>query len=420
MKLLNTTLKNSIQVIVRLIISILNIKIIAVLVGPTGMALVSNLLNALQVGVSISNLGFKEGIVKYVSQHKNEQDKQAEFISTSIIAVLFTSILIGLLTFLFSKSISEYVLKSVEYYPLFRLCGIYLSATALLNLLLSFLNGLEYQKQFVILNITLSISAFLVAIGAVVTWGLDGLLWAQIFTTIIAFITGIIIYKKVINIPIKRFSPQIIKQLSKYSIMTLFAAIAGPAIIMTIRNIIIKETSLDIAGLWDGINKISNSYILVITSSFGYYFIPTFSQLNTREEISKEVKKAYKLLLPLLLIGGTSIFFAKDQIIKILFTQEFEGMRPLFIWQTIGDFFKVLAWVIGMLLISKARIKTFITTEIISLGLQVVLVKLITSHLSSDYINLYYAIENFIYFLMMISIFHFYYRKEKPCKAPNP
>lgn len=411
MNLVSTSLKNSIQVIIRFIISVLNIKIIAVLVGPSGMALVSNLNNALQVGLSISGLGIKDGIVKYISQHKGHRDKQNEYISTSIIAVLSTATLLGIIAFAFSKSISEYVLMSQDYYRLFRFSGIFLISASLLNLFLSIINGLEEQKYFIITNIILSVSGFLIALGALLLWGLDGLLWAQLFLTIIAFIVAIFIYKAIVNTTISRFSPEVLRKLSKYSAMGLFSAVVGPMVLITIRNIIIKETSIDTAGLWDGINKISTSYILIITSAFSYYFIPTFSQLTKKIDIVNEVKKAYKLLAPLLLLGAVSIFLGKDLIIKLLFTEEFEAMRPYFLWQVIGDFFKVLSWILAILLIAKARIKTYIIVELVAMALQVVLVKLITTHLDNSYLTLYYSIENFLYFSTLLIIFYLYYFK---------
>lgn len=418
MNLVSTSLKNSIQVIVRFAISVLNIKIVAVLVGPSGMALVSQLNNVLQVGLSFSNLGIKDGIVKYIAQHKDDKGTQNKYISTSIIAVLFTSILIGIIAFIFSKNLSEHYLKTDEYYLIFRFASIFLVASSLLNLLLSILNGLKQQKYFIITNIVLSVSGFLVALSAVLVWGLDGLLWAQLFLTFFAFLFGIIIYKRVVKINSYTFSTEVLKKLSKYSAMGLFSAVVGPMIYIAIRNIIIIESSIEMAGLWDGINKISNSYILIITSAFSYYFIPTFSQLERKQDIVNEVKKAYQLLIPLLLFGALVIFFGKDLIIKILFTKEFEDMRPFFIWQVIGDFFKVLSWILAILLIAKARIKTYITIELIAMGLQVLLVKLITTHLDHSYLTLYYSVENILYFLALVFVFYLYYFKGRKLAVP--
>ncbi len=414
MNLVTTTLKNSIQVIIRFIVGILNIKVIAVLLGPAapaGMALLGQLNNALQIGVSLSTLGFKDGIVKYVSQYKGNKAEQNKFISTSYIAVFFAAVFFSLICIFFSRFLSNYILKSEDYFLIFRFAGIFLITNSLLNLTISVLNGLEQQKYFILINIILSVTGFGLALGAVWLWGLNGLLWAQIFISIFAFISGIIIFKKIIKTPIKTVSSDVLKKLSKYSAMALFSAIAVPLINIVIRNIIINNASLTTAGLWEGINKISSNYLLIITSAFGYYFIPTFSQMQKKQQVVDEIKKSYKLLVPLLLAGAVAIFFAKDLIIKLIFTKEFIHMRPLFIWQVIGDFFKILAWILATLLIAKARIKTYLTIEICFLALQVVLVKTIITQLGNNYITLYYAIENFLYFTTLTVIFYYYYFK---------
>lgn len=416
MNLVSTSLKNAIQVIVRIVVSFLNVKIIAVLVGPSGMALVSQVINSLQVGLSISSLGFKDGIVKYVSQYKDDKDEQSTYISSSIISVVIASACVGLLALLFSKTISEHLLQTEDYYLLFRFSGLYFLSAALLNLLISILNGLEKQKLFISINIVLSISGFLISLAAVLQWGLTGLLWSQVFNVLIAFAYGLWVYRQHVKVPLKGFSFKVLKKLSHYSAMTLFSAFAAPFVFVSIRNIIISQTSIEVAGLWDGINKISSNYILVITSAFSYYFIPTFSQLKTRKSIVSEVKKTYTLLLPLLAIGAIAIYLSKDIIIRVLFTEEFLPMRPFFKWQVLGDFFKVLAWIPAILLIAKAKIKTYITTEIISLALQIVLIKIFTSVLPQEHLTLYYAVENFIYFLLMFSIFYIYYVKGRKSK----
>lgn len=411
MNLITTSLKNAIQVIVRFAISILNIKIIAVLVGPSGMALVGYLNNALQVGLSISNLGFKDGIVKYISQYKGDKNTQNKYISTSIIAVFIASIFLSIIALLFSKKISEHIFLSDEYFRIFRFAGIFLITNSLFNLLLSILNGLEKQKYFILLNIVLSVSGFLVALGAILLWGLNGLLWAQLFLCTIAFLLGIRIFKRIVKTKISYFSFNILKNLSKYSTMALFSAVTGPIVYLIIRNILRTETSMITLGLWDGINRISTNYLLIITSAFSYYFIPTFSQITNKRGIVNEVKKTYKVLAPLLLIGGLTIYFGKDIIIKLLFTEEFLEMRPLFIWQVIGDFFKIMAWILATLLIAKARVKTYLILETAAMALQIILIKLITTHLSNDYLTLYYCIENFLYFITLCIIFYFYYFK---------
>ena len=40
-------------------------------------------------------------------------------------------------------------------------------------------------------------------------------------------------------------------------------------------------------------------------------------------------------------------------------------MENLFIWQLLGDFFKICSWLLAFLMVAKSMTKTFIATEII-------------------------------------------------------
>ena len=76
--LIKVSIRNSIQVITKFIVGVLNIKIIAVTVGAEGMALLGQLNNFLQISSGISSLGFNKGIVKLISQHKMINNCKAE------------------------------------------------------------------------------------------------------------------------------------------------------------------------------------------------------------------------------------------------------------------------------------------------------------------------------------------------------
>jgi PST family polysaccharide transporter len=48
-------------------------------------------------------------------------------------------------------------------------------------------------------------------------------------------------------------------------------------------------------------------------------------------------------------------------------------LAPLFLWQLIGDFFKIAAWILSYLMLAKAMVKTFIVTEIVFNSINIIL-----------------------------------------------
>lgn len=407
------SLKNSLQVIVRVFIGILNIKVIAIFLGPTGMAIVSQFLNALQIGVNIANGGINNGIIKYLAQYRSSPTKISLFISTGLILVFTLSLLLGIIVFIAPEFLSRSLFKTCQYSLIIRSSGIYIISTALLNLFITILNGLKQLKSFVLLNLFLSISGFGIILISVSLWGLPGILKGIIFQTTLALFLGFYIIGRKTKITTFRFSWLVIKRLSKFSLMSIIAGVLSPLTLLICRRIIIDGTSLTDAGIWEGINKISTNYILLATLSFSYYFLPRFSEIQSKNKIQQEVYTSFKTIIPLLIVGGTSLFFLKDIIIKLLFTADFTGITHIIHWQILGDGFRILAWVISILLIAKEKVILYIGTELTSSAIQATLTYFFVQHLGIEGSTLAYFLENITSFLLLVVIFHFYLVRDK-------
>lgn len=407
------SIKNSLQVFVRFIIGILNIKVIALFIGPSGMALVSQLQNALQIGVNISNAGINNGIIKYLAQYPNNKSKGELFISTSLLLVFIVATLLGAIVFFMPEFFSNIVFNSNQYIPIVKITGIYLISTALLNLIISVLNGLKQLKYFISLNIFLSLSGFLIVFGSVFFWGLSGIMMGIIFQTSLALIFGTYLLLKKVKIDKIQFSTAVVRRLSKYSMMSVTAGILSPLTLLICRNIIISHTSLQSAGLWDGVNKISNNYILLATMSFSYYFLPTFSNITSAKKIKEEVINAYKILVPLLLIGGAMLYASRKLIVTILFSPEFNGLSEILNWQVLGDGIRVLTWVISILIIVKEKVTIYIGCEIISSLSQIGFTYYFVLNMGIEGSTFAYFMENIISFSIMVGLFYFYWGKTK-------
>ena len=78
-------------------------KVLAIFVGPSGMALAGNLKNFMTSVESIATLGFQNGIVKYVVEHKENEAEFKKIISTVFISLLTVSLLLSGILFGFSS-----------------------------------------------------------------------------------------------------------------------------------------------------------------------------------------------------------------------------------------------------------------------------------------------------------------------------
>lgn len=72
-----------------------------------------------------------------------------------------------------------------------------------------------------------------------------------------------------------------------YTLMALTTAATVPVSQMLLRGYVISEISPVEAGWWEGMNRISHMYLMVITSSFSVYYLPRLSELKDSVEIKQ-------------------------------------------------------------------------------------------------------------------------------------
>jgi PST family polysaccharide transporter len=172
-----------------------------------------------------------------------------------------------------------------------------------------------------------------------------------------------------------------------------------------IRNFITKHQSLSDAGLWEGVNRISTMYLMVLTTSFSVYYLPRLSGLKTDEEVRKEVFYVYKFMVPFLLVTLSLIFLCRTIIIHILFNERFLGMQDLFLYQLIGDFFKMGFWVLSFIFLARTMTKYYIAMEFVGTGLNVLVCWYFTSRFGALGATMGFALSNCIVFIIHLVIF---------------
>ena len=162
---------------------------------------------------------------------------------------------------------------------------------------------------------------------------------------------------------------------------------------------------MDVAGYWEGMNRISGLYLMFVTTSFSVYYLPKLSELKSAGHLRIEIVKAYKIITPIIVASLLIIYLLKDLVINILFTKDFYPMKDLFSWQLLGDFFKVVSWILAFVMVAKSMTKIYIITEIAFSVFLVVLSIVFINNFGVVGATISYCLNYFLYFVVMIIIF---------------
>ncbi len=360
----------SVSTLVKMCTGLVSIKVVALLIGPAGVALVGQLNNFVSIILSFAGGGIDKGITRYTSEHKYNPELLSAYLSTALKITVVFSVVIGILLIIFSSWLSKTVLLSKEYGYVFILFGTTLLMYAANNFLLCVVNGFKEFKRFVSINIASSLTGLAFTLTLVALYGTAGALAAMVtFQSVVLAITLWIVrraaWMKIGNF-CQRFSSAIAGKYFRYSLMALISALMLPLSRMLVRGYIMTTVSEDAAGWWEGMCRISNIYLMVITTSFSIYYLPRLSELKSAVEMRAEIIKAIKLIMPLLGTGLGLIYLTRHFIVHLLFSEAFEPMAGLFIWQLGGDFLKIGSWLVAFVMIAKAYTRLYIITEILS------------------------------------------------------
>lgn len=364
--LIKVSSRNLIQLIVRLAIGLINIKLFALLLGASGMALFGHFINFIQLLGNLSSGGINHGITKFVAQYRYSEHRKKLILSNGVVIALAISIMVSILLFVFSEFIAQKVLFDVSYEGVIRSASIFVFSYVLSNLILSFLNGAKAYGKYIRLNLIMVILNFVIATPALYWYGLEGLIYAQYISSLLSLLWAIYICDlRQIKIRLFKFSPYVVKRLLIFGAMLFVASITTPLVKMVIRYVIVEACSIYDAGIWEGVSRISNTYTGLVISSLGLYFMPRISELMSFKKIHVELKSALIVVVPLAMLVSGIIYVSRDLVIAILFSEEFRGMSDLFVYQCIGDVLKISAWFFSITLMIKEHAKIFIYLDLL-------------------------------------------------------
>jgi O-antigen/teichoic acid export membrane protein len=417
--LVKVSFLNAVATVIRMLTGFVSVKVVAAVIGPSGVALLGQLNNFAQIMLSVSNGGINAGITKYTSEYSNSEKDYIIYLGTGFWITVVLSVITSLVLFIGAGYFSQDILHDVKYKSVFYVFGATLLLYALNALLTAVINGFKEYKKYVIANIVGSLVGVLFAIVLSLKYGVYGALLSTVtFQSIVFFITLGIVAKSYWfkwRSFLLKFNKKAAIQLGHFSLMAIASAVTIPAGQIIVRNFITKNKSITDAGLWEGINRISGMYLMVITASLSVYFLPKLSELKTKDELRKEIFSVYKLTVPFLILTTFIIYIFRVLIIHILFTTEFSGMENLFAFQLIGDILKILGWVLGYLLLAKAMTKIYILMEIVNFILLVFISYFLVNWYGTVGATMAFAIVYLIYFVVLCFVFkNLLFHKKQP------
>lgn len=406
MTFFKTVSLNAVATAFKMLSALITNKLAAVYIGPAGVALVGQFVNFISIINIFASGGLSSSITKYGAQYKSDPKKFKTVIGSAVSIMVVMSLLLTIIVSVLCVPIAKFLFDDSAYAIFVLVSGMAIISSTFNILINSLWNSLHKVRTMVIVNIIGSVISVILAIVLVIPFKIKGAIAVFVVSQIILSVVTLIFVKKEGWFSFSLIRPinsaPTIKKHMHFSAMAFTSLLMGIGVQFFIRRYIANELSYDSAGMWQGMNRISEMFLLVITTSLNIYYIPKLSSLHSKKELKSEMYSAYKMLVPALVVFCLLIWFSRRFIISILFSPEFIEMESLFAFQLIGDFLKICSFLIATLTIAKAMTKVFIFLEVF-LGVMRVMINV----LFINYFGLTGAVAShtllyFINFIIMI------------------
>lgn len=417
---LKITSLNAVVISIRLVVSVFVQRFLAISLGESGIASIGQIRNVLGMLTSFSTLGTFNGVVKYVAELRQNKPELVKVFSTASIFLLIGSLVSAVILFFGAHQLSLFLFNSETFSYAFKLLAFVVPFLAINRMIGGIVNGVSDYKSYAKIELISYLIASFVLLVGLYTYNLKGVIVAIVLAPIIQLLVLVLVFGKVlktiISFNLLKINVSYKNKLLSFTLMSFVSTFLLNYIELDIRTYIADDLGVDEAGYWTGITFISKNYMVFASGLFTLYVLPKFAGITNEVDFKKEVANIYKTILPIFGLGMLLVYVLRNIIIQIVYP-DFTGMEPLFKWQLLGDFIRLGSLVLAHQFLAKRLVKSFIITELISMGLFLLLSKVFVQQYGTEGVVLAHFVRYVVYFVMVVVVIKMYFNNQKKEKV---
>lgn len=353
-----------------MLIGVLRTKVVAVLLGPNGLGLMSLYQSIVDMLRSLSDLGLSFSAVRDLSAaHASEDRSRMTQTLTVFRRLLWLTALLGaLLCIIFSRQISLFAFEDSTHVLPICLLSLAVFASILSSGQRAILQGVRRIGDMAKANIWGSLFSFLSTALLFLLFGEKAIVPAVLIValTMLAVSAYYCIRLKMPSVPMPWkdvfAKGKSMLQLGFYSMMVaLFASLSS----FLIRALIGQWGDLDQVGCYQASWSITAMSLSAVFSAMAADYYPRLCAISDdNKAMSDSVNQQYRISLLLSsLIIMLMIIFA-PLVIRIFYSAKFLPTVELLQWQLLGCFLKVMNWPMAYVVLSKGKGMMFMLIEL--------------------------------------------------------
>lgn len=404
MKMLSVSLLNGLAVVSRLGALLAINKLLAVSFGPSGYAQYGSFQNLFQIAMNLGMLGLGNGITHFTASASDPQSRQ-RYWAGAIRMTLGSSGIVALCAFPFVSDAFQSLGPDASRMVLPLIVSLLLPVVCLQGQFQAILNGLGRVNWYVAVNVTASVLTLFISACSLMLDRLEpAMLALPLGGALSLLLVGPLAARSMRLKWSSLWGPmqgEAARHLLAFGVVSMVASCLTPLTQLQIREGIVQVLGSHTAGIWEGAQRLSASYSLVLTSLVGVYFLPRFSRCADGASLFAEMRKAIFLLVPISIAMGLVLYQWRRLAIDTLFNAAFLPMGEMIAVQCVGDTLRIVAWIFAYVMLARRKHLRYLTAEVAFSVVHVALAATLQSTQGLQGLAMAYTVSCAIYVVMV-------------------
>ena len=355
--------------VINIIISIVRMKVLAVLLGPGGVGLLSIYNSLLDMVQQTAGLGMGSSGVREIASSRGDEATLSRVRRVLIAAHLLQGTLAMLAVWLLRDGIAIWLFGDAVRATEVGLIGIAILLSLLACAQTALLQGLRKIDDLGRVTVIGAFVGTLAGLAAVWLQGESGLIWFILVQPLAAVLIALHYTRRLPKPTAARLTLvetwEVWKPMAKLGAAFMLGGLATAATLLLVRGRISQELGLDAAGHFAAAWGITMTYVGFLLGAMGADYYPRLAEVIHDKVAAVRLMNDQAQLG--LAIGGPVLLLLiglARWVITLLYSDEFGPAVTLLQWQTVGNVFKIASWALGFSIVASARSKTFLLVQV--------------------------------------------------------
>lgn len=355
---------------VKVLITIVRAKLVAILLGPAGIGLLSVFNNLREMASMSAGLGLGMSGVREIAGAKGDEAVLSRVRRVLFGALLLQGAIAMVLIWLARDPLARWLLDSTDHATEVGLVGVAVFLFLVAGSQAALLQGLRRIGDLGRVTIYSTALGSAGGLAAVWIYGQAGLIWLILLPPAASILVA---WRYTRRLPPPTTAPMTPREIWRawrpmvtLGVVFTLGALATTGTLLLVRARITQDLGLDAAGQFAAAWSVTMIYVGFLLQAMGADYFPRLTEvIRDRRAANALMNDQMQLALalggPLLLV----LIGCAPWLIRLLYSTEFDQAATLLQWQTVGNVFKLASWALAFAIVAAARSGLFLVTQLL-------------------------------------------------------